>query len=43
LYCKEDGLLVEKKSKEMKGISNAHWAAEASSCQEQGLGHTHHN
>jgi hypothetical protein len=41
LYCKEDGLLVEKKSKEMKGISNAHWAAEAPSCQEQGLGHTH--
>jgi len=35
---------VEKKVKrEMKGISNAHWAAEAPSCQEQGLGPTHHN
>jgi len=29
---------VEKNSKEMKGISNARWAAEAPSCQEQGLG-----
>jgi hypothetical protein len=31
----------EKVKKEMKGISNAHWAAEVPSCQEQGLGHTH--
>jgi hypothetical protein len=27
-----------KKWREMKGISNAHWAAEAPSCQEHGLG-----
>jgi hypothetical protein len=41
--CKEDGLSADKKLKEMKGISNAHGAAEAPSCQEQGLCHTHHN
>jgi len=28
----------EKVKKEMKGISNALWAAEVPSCQEQGLG-----
>jgi len=27
----------EKAKREMKGISNAYWAAEAPSCQEQGL------
>jgi hypothetical protein len=29
LHCKEDGLLGEKKSKDMKGKANAHWAAES--------------
>ena len=46
LHCKEDGVSEEKRQKEKwKGYRTrtGQQSAEAPSCQEQGLGHTHHN